>query len=135
MRSRTVPPSGTAVPSCNVTHSQRSHPTPPNAAEQATQRTKPPRRTTGIDASAALSEEPVPEPWRQAGCDSCRDGLPEFRPKDRQETRCDLLNHPREISARKFPTITAFVTLLQLAHWDIGCLVMISTALNQRAQV
>jgi hypothetical protein len=111
----------------------RSHPTPPNAAEQATRRTKPPRHPTCIDASAALSEQPVPEPWRQAGCDSRRDGLPEFAPKDRQETRCDLLNHPREISARKFPTITAFVTIFRRAHLDIGCLVVISTAFNQRA--
>ena len=93
----------------------------------------PPRRPTCIDASAALSEEPVPEPWRQAGRDGRRDGLPEFAANNRQETRCDLLNHPREISARKFPAITAFVTLLQLAHVVIGCLVMISTALNQRA--
>jgi len=93
----------------------------------------PPRRPTCIDASAALSEQPVPEPWRQAGCDSRRDGLPEFAPKDRQETRCDLLNHPREISARKFPTITAFVTIFRRAHLDIGCLVVISTAFNQRA--
>ena len=108
-------------------------PTAPNAAEQATRQTMPPRRPTCIDASAALSEEPVPEPWRQAGRDGRRDGLPEFAPKDRQETRCDLLNHPREISARKFPTITAFVTIFRRAHWDIGCLVVISAVPSQRA--
>ena len=112
----------------------RSHPTPPNAAEQVTRRTRPPRRTTGIDANVVLSEQPAPQPRQRPGCYGCPDHPPEFGPNDRQSPRGDLLNRPpqRSLVCRD---ITAFVTLLLFAHVVIGCLGLISTAFNQRAHV